>query len=65
MKEKQLEFNLKGISNQKELDKSHKEISDDAKSKFVSLLEEIINNKKYSKKDLKKLISLGKWINTI
>jgi len=66
MKEKQLEFNLKGISNQKELDDYHKkemdEISDDATDKLKKVLNSIIQKKKYNTKDIKEIISLGNWI---
>jgi mRNA-degrading endonuclease HigB of HigAB toxin-antitoxin module len=67
MKEKQLEFNLKGISNQKEFDekrkKDMKQISSDAKKKLVDLLTVIINQERCTPSELKKIISLSKWIN--
>uniref|UniRef100_A0A6M3JJ76 Uncharacterized protein n=1 Tax=viral metagenome TaxID=1070528 RepID=A0A6M3JJ76_9ZZZZ len=61
-KEKQLEFNIKGISNQKELNKRHEEIHKDATSKLKVLLTQIIGNKQFTKEDIKQIISLSKWI---
>jgi hypothetical protein len=65
--EKQLELNLKGISTQVELDKKRKkemdEISNDALDKLYCVLDNIVMNRKYNKKDMKKIISLSKWIN--
>lgn len=62
-KEQQLELNLKGISNQKELDENMKEVSDHANYRLEGLLSKIIKNKKYTKNELHRLISLAKWTN--
>lgn len=64
-KEKQLEFNVKGISNQEELNKNMKDISDDATKKLEGILTNIIYKTKYTKKDLENIISLSKWINSV
>jgi hypothetical protein len=61
-KEKELEFNVKGVSNQKELDKNMKNISDDASKKLKILLSIILAQRKYTDKDLKQIVSLSKWI---
>lgn len=61
MREKQLEFNYPGISNQKELDEHMKEIDAHANVRLKQLLDKIIKNKKYSNKEIERLISLSKW----
>lgn len=63
MKEKQLELNLKGISNQKEFNEHMEEISAHANNRIEDLINKIIKNKKYTKTELKRLISLAKWSN--
>lgn len=62
MAEKQLEFNLKGISNKDEHDKYMEEISDDARNKIKKVLDKVIKKKKYDKKDINDIVGLGKWI---
>lgn len=61
-KEKQLEFNIKGISNKEELDKANKEIENDARIKLNKLLLNIIYKGKFTKKEFKDIVSLSKWI---
>jgi len=58
---KNLEINLKGISNQEEFDINMKEIDAHSNVRIKKMLNNIIKNKKYSKKDIERLISLSKW----
>lgn len=60
-KEKQLEFNFPGMSNQKEFDENMKEIDTHANVRIKTMLDKIIKNKKYTKTEVERLISLSKW----
>lgn len=66
MKEQQLEINLDGISTQKNLDVTRgdkeTEISKDSMKKIRKILRTILEKKDYTKKDIKEIVSLSKWV---
>ncbi len=66
MKEQQLEINLDGISSQKNLNvtrgNQEEQISKDSLKKIKKILKTILEKKDYTKKDIKQIISLSKWV---
>lgn len=66
MKEQQLEINLDGISSQKNLNvtrgNQEEQISKDSLKKIKKILKAILEKKDYTKKDIKQIISLSKWV---
>ena len=66
MKEQRLEINLDGISTQKNLNvtrgNQEQEISKDSMKKIKKILKDILEKKEFTKKDIKQIVSLSKWV---